>query len=158
MPNGESLRNRYEELKLTQHFTLEELTLSQTAERHGLSNAPNDEALANLMELALLLEDVRYMVRVPVFVSSGYRSPEVNKRVGGAKNSAHLYGRAADIIAPPFTPYDLAERIAVSTLDFDKVILEFGRWVHIQISNNPRRLVLSAIHNGAETEYVTGLT
>jgi len=157
-PDGESLRFRYwQMMKLTDHFTLEELTLSQTAERHGISNAPDDEALANLRELALLLEDIRHMVKVPVIVSSGYRSPEVNSLVGGAPNSAHLYGRAADIIAPPFTPYDLAERIAVSSLQFDKLILEFGRWIHIQIADNPRRLVLSAVHVDGQTEYVTGL-
>ena len=145
-------------MKLTEHFSLEELTFSQTATRHGIDNTPSDEVLANLRGLANFLEEIRRIVGRPIIVTSGYRSPELNAVVGGAKHSAHIEGRAADIISPSFGSIpDLAERIAIQDLEFDQIILEFGRWVHVAVSESPRRQILTAIRGDNGTEYKTGL-
>lgn len=85
--------------QLTRHFTLEELTASATADAHGISNVPTGPARANLEALAETLEVARYILEAPLIVHSGYRSPELNKRVGGAPGSDHAAGLAAD-----FTP------------------------------------------------------
>lgn len=132
-------------MKLSAHFTLEELTFSQTASRAGIDNSPSADVMANLKGLASFLEVIRQKINSPVVVSSGYRSPKLNKRVGGSSTSAHMAGRAADITAPSFgTPRELAELIVALDLEFDQVILEFERWVHVAISEHPRHQILTA--------------
>ena len=150
-------------MRLSAHFTLEELIFSQTATRLGIDNTPTPEVIANLRRLAqTLLEPVRQMIGVPLIVTSGYRSLLLNDKIGGAANSYHIRGCAADCVAPSFgTPYDLAERIVVAELPFDKLILEFGRWVHVQIpaseDETPRRIVLTAKREDGGIRYLPGL-
>lgn len=83
--------------RLTKHFTLEEFTQSKTSERLGIENNPNKSAIRNLKKTARQLEKIRNFVEEPIIITSGFRSPKLNEAVGGAKNSYHLYGRAADI-------------------------------------------------------------
>ncbi|MGE7992780.1 D-Ala-D-Ala carboxypeptidase family metallohydrolase [Pseudomonas sp. NPDC089554] len=140
---------------LTPHFTLEELITSQIAAREGLDNTPAPEALANLKLLCLLLEQVRELVGGPIVVSSGFRCAELNRRVGGAANSAHTQGLAADFNTPACGPRALAERIRDSDLVFDQLILEFDRWVHLAVAaERPRREVLT-VRRG--TGYLPGI-
>ena len=88
-------------MKLSKHFTLEELTRSATAQRLGLDNLPSVHELANLMRLATVLEDVRHVLGSrPILISSGFRSEAVNKAVGGSPSSAHRLGLAADFTCP----------------------------------------------------------
>lgn len=142
-------------MHLTPHFTLEELTASQIAAREGLDNTPGTEALANLKALCSLLEQVRDLVGVPILVSSGFRCAELNRRLGGATNSAHTRGLAADICTSASSPRELAERIRDSGLMFDQLILEFDRWVHLAVAvDKPRREVLT-IRRG--TGYLPGI-
>lgn len=85
-------------MKLSDHFTLEELIASDTAKAKGIDNTPTDEVIANLSVLVVnVLEPLRQYFQVPIFVSSGYRSPKLNKAVGGSSTSHHLTGCAADI-------------------------------------------------------------
>jgi hypothetical protein len=145
-------------MNLTEHFTLEELTFSQTAARHGIDNTPGDKALANLRGLANFLEVIRRIVGKPIIVTSGYRGPELNAVIGGSRTSAHMDGRAADIVSPSFgTPAELAERIAIEDIEFDQVILEFGRWVHVAVAENPRHQILTAVRGESGVEYKAGL-
>lgn len=148
-------------MKLSPHFSLEEFTFSQTAERLLWNNTPDAEVIANLKRVAHALEEVRTIINRPIVITSGYRSPKLNERIGGAKNSAHMRGLAADIIALSFgSPRDLAEMIVISRIEFDKVILEFGRWVHFQVpplGTNARKSILTARHAQEGTEYVAGL-
>lgn len=120
-------------MKLTEHFSLEELTRSQTAARKNLDNTPSPEVVEELKKVALVLEVIRKDLRAPIVVSSGYRSPEVNKAVGGSKTSDHMLGMAADITCPSVSTIDLAERIAEDMDDYGvgQVIHEFGSWVHV---------------------------
>lgn len=138
-------------MNLSNHFTLDEFTVSQTAARRGLDNTPTPEALAALHRTALGLEMVRAMVQAPIIITSGYRSPAVNHAVGGARTSQHTKGEAADIIAPSYgTPEDLVRAIVHHPeMQFDQCILEFGGWCHISFcSSSPRREALVIDRHG----------
>ncbi|MDF0732471.1 D-Ala-D-Ala carboxypeptidase family metallohydrolase [Pseudomonas entomophila] len=142
-------------MHLTPHFTLEEMTASQLAARDGLDNHPDATAQANLVLVCQALEQVRSLVGAPILVSSGYRCPEVNRRVGGSPDSAHQRGLAADFSAVGLTPRELARRIDASPLMFDQLILEFDRWVHLAVSvDAPRRQTLT-VRRG--TGYLPGI-
>lgn len=140
-------------VKLTDHFTLAELTHSQAADRQGLDNTPPPEVITRLTATAHGLEMIRALVQCPLVISSGYRSPAVNAAVGGAKSSQHLTGQAADITAPWFgPPRRLMDAIIKAALPFDQVILEFagqgGGWVHVSFSDQPRGQALVVDHDG----------
>jgi len=145
-------------MNLSKHFSLEELTFSQTATRKGIDNRPDNDELLNLRGLANFLEVIREKVKKPIIITSGYRCPELNRAVGGSRSSAHMEGLAADIIAPSFgTPAELAELIAALDLEFDQVILEFDRWVHVSVSDNPRHQILTALSTPDGTHYEPGI-
>jgi hypothetical protein len=146
-------------MQLTPHFTLEELCFSQEAVRTGLDNTPPPDVVANLLRLAKMLEKVRALLKKPIHISSGYRSPALNARIGGSPKSAHLDGRAADFICPEFgTPYVVAKKIAAARLGYDQMIHEYGRWVHIavpRVNERADRELLSIFEPG---KYLAGLT
>jgi zinc D-Ala-D-Ala carboxypeptidase len=147
--------------KLTSNFSLDELLVSQTAARLGLDNTPSPEVVEELRRLCqLVLQPLRDAAQRPIVISSGYRARKVNKAVGGARLSAHLYGRAADFTIPGETPRATCERIVALGLPFDQVIQEFDRWVHVAIApagGAPRRQVLTARRVGGGTIYEQGL-
>ena len=144
-------------MNLSPHFSLAELTGSQVATRQGIDNTPVPAIIANLTRLAMLLEQVRALVGAPITISSGYRSPALNKAVGGASNSAHVLGLAADISTNKLAPKALAMLIRQSGILFDQLIYE-GTWVHIGLSaGTPRRQVLTAKFAGGSVSYVTGI-
>jgi zinc D-Ala-D-Ala carboxypeptidase len=138
--------------KLSEHFTLEEMTVSQNAARAGISNIPAGQELENLGILAKRMELVRSLLgNVPITVSSGYRSPEVNKLAGGATNSAHLSGLACDFIAPGFgDPLAICHKLEEhkDELQYDQLIHEFASWVHIGFTRGDPRLMALTIDNG----------
>lgn len=142
---------------LTEHFTLEEMTLSQAAARAGMDNTPSPTIVKNLKETCALLEAVRKVLGgVPILISSGYRSPALNKAIGGSKTSAHMEGFAADFTAPAFgTPLQVARAISASGLAYDQLIHEFGVWVHIGLRAGALRKEDLSIFSG--TGYLKGL-
>ena len=110
--------------QLTTHFSLREMTRSQTAARKGIDNQPPADVVANLRDLCVqVLEPVRLHYGVPIIPSSGYRSPALNAAIGGAKNSQHCKGRAVDFEVSGVSNYDLAVWIR-DNLVFDQLILE----------------------------------
>lgn len=147
--------------QLSPHFRLSEFLHSQAAVRLGLANEPPPAALNNLRRVAQSLERVRTVLGdVPLLISSGYRSPDVNRAVGGAANSAHLAGLAADFTAPRFgTPREICRALARASMTFDQLIFE-GTWVHFAIAPagvQPRGERLTAVfHPGAPTTYLKG--
>ena len=144
-------------MQLSKNFSLAELVASQVATRQGIDNAPAPASVANLTRLAALLEQVRAVVGAPITISSGYRSPALNKAVGGAANSAHVLGLAADISTAKLAPKALALLIRQSDIAFDQLIHE-GTWVHIGLSTGvPRRQVLTAKFAGGGVSYVAGI-
>lgn len=133
-------------MKLSDHFSLEEMTKSQTGARKGIDNTPPPEVVENLK---LLCENVLEKVRIhfgrPVIVNSGYRGPKLNKAIGGVKNSQHLTGQAADIEVPGVDNSVLFCWIK-DNLVFDQVILEFHKkgvpdsgWVHVSWNSKGNR-------------------
>jgi len=134
-------------MNLTPHFTLEELTASETAERNGWDNSPNDTELANLTRLADFLEQVKVVLDgKPIMISSGLRTKKVNDAVGSKDSSQHRTGCACDFRVPSMTPDEVVRKIMASGISFDQVIREFDRWTHISIPNtddtSPRKQAL----------------
>ena len=141
-------------MNLSEHFKLEELTRSETAKLKGIDNTPSDLVIENLRALCeYTLEPLRQRLGKPIRVSSGYRSPEVNKAIGGASNSQHVEGKAADITVAGMTVDELFEE-ASKYVAYDQVIQEFGRWVHLSYSNPLRRMRLWAVKTDGKTEYL----
>lgn len=133
-------------MKLTENFSLEEMTVSEIGARRGLDNTPNATEIANLMRTALLLEQVRALIKKPVIVNSAFRSKAVNDAVGSKDTSQHRIGCAADIRVPGMTPKQVVEACLASDIPFDQIIEEFGSWTHISVPNGasdkPRRQAL----------------
>ncbi len=124
-------------MKLTEHFTLEELTASETAERNGWDNIANEQEVANLKRLAGLLEQVKEVLAgKPIMISSGLRTKKVNDAVGSKDTSQHRIGCAADFKVPGMTPDEVVKAIVASGIGYDQVIREFDRWTHISIPNS----------------------
>jgi zinc D-Ala-D-Ala carboxypeptidase len=120
-------------MQLTEHFSLEELVASEFAVRNGIDNTPSEGIVANLRSLAEGLERVRGVLGGrPIHVNSGYRCPALNTAIGGAGNSMHVRGLAADILCPQFgPPLDVCRAIVAAGLVTDQIIHEFGRWSHV---------------------------
>ena len=137
-------------MMLSPNFALSEFTESQTATRLGLDNDPPAELYETLKATARCMEDIRDLLGgKPVLISSAYRSPEVNKAVGGSANSQHTKGEAVDFTCPKFgTPREIVTKIKDSPLLFDQLILEYDRWVHISFSSRNRRQVIIIDRNG----------
>ena len=134
-------------MNLTPHFTLEELTVSETAERNGWDNSPTDAELANLTRLADFLEQVKVVLGgKPIMVNSAFRSKRVNDAVGSKDTSQHRIGCAADIRVPGMTPDQVVKAVIASGIGYDQVIREFDRWTHISVPNSdstaPRKQAL----------------
>jgi len=133
-------------MQLSEHFSLEELTRSEVAERKGLDNTPNASEIANLTRLAALLEQVRSLLNKPIMLNSGFRSKPVNDSVGSKDSSQHRIGCAADIRVPGMTPKQVVEAIIASDIGYDQVIEEFSSWTHISVPNTietkPRKQAL----------------
>jgi hypothetical protein len=121
---------------LSPNFSLEEMVRSQDALRIGINNTPDDDIVAELERLcALLLEPVRTLLGVPLHIDSGYRSPKLNAYVHGAADSAHMYGRAADVIPIGVDLQSSFDAIRHSALPFDQLIGECGpSWLHLAIA------------------------
>lgn len=140
-------------MNLTDHFTLEELTASETAKRKGMDNTPPANVLPVLVRTAQGLERIRTLVGKPIHVNSAYRSPAVNEAVGSKATSQHVKGEAADIVCHGMTPKELAQVIADNrfSLSADQVILEFNSWVHVSFTDRPRHAILTIDADGTRT-------
>ena len=139
--------------RLTPHFTLEEFTFSQTATRKGIDNTPHEGILDNLCILANGMEDVRNLLNAPIYVSSGYRCPELNDLLGSKRTSQHTQGLACDFTSNAYgSPQIIFADIITSDIPFDQLILEFDRWIHISFvedGGTPRKQALIINGEGA---------
>lgn len=132
-------------MKLTENFDLEEFTQSDTALRLGIKNIPGPNIIGNLLILATGLEEVRALLGFPLFINSGYRSPTLNRAVGGSTTSAHCLGYAADFTCRKFgTPDQIVDAIKKSGIKVDQCICE-GTWVHISFAPSMRQEFLRAL-------------
>lgn len=145
-------------MRLTDHFTIEEATVSSTAKKLGLDNSPNSTELWEIKFTAGCMEEVRRLLgNKPIKVNSWFRSAAVNKAVGGVANSQHRKGQAVDFVCPQFgTPLEICRYLSSlkDSLGYDQLILE-PTWVHISfVRNSPRRKDLTLAPGG---KYLNGI-
>lgn len=148
-------------MQLTKNFSRAELLISNTATRLGLSNEPTGHEIEeNLIRTAKYLQTIRDKLGKPIRVLSGYRSPAVNKAVGGSLTSAHMRALAVDMVSPSMDNRDFAEFIR-HNFEYDQLILEFppNGWVHVGIptTHHTRNEVMTAVKVYGKTVYKPGL-
>lgn len=147
--------------KLSDHFSLQEATFSETAHAHNLNNIPSDHTVQVMKQTAFCMERVRAALgNLPLHINSWYRSPEVNTAVGSKSTSQHITGEAVDFTCAEFgTPVSICKKLIElkDLIRFDQIIME-GTWVHISFAistGKPRSQVLSLLRNGS---YSIGIT
>ena len=142
-------------MKLSENFTLEELTFSQTAVRHNINNNPSSSVKNNLRTLAANLEKIRTLLGHPLRISSGFRCMELNRKIGGSVNSAHMDGLAADFTCANFgKPIDIVKALFKSGIKVDQVIEE-GTWTHVSFDPKMRQQFLTATFINGKPSYKT---
>ena len=129
--------------QLSTFFTLEEMLHSQVAARKPIANLPSADEFLTLQATAKRMDEVRRLLCAPVLVSSGYRSAELNRAIGGSKTSSHMRGEAVDFTCPGYgSVRRVFDRIRSSGIKFDQLIFECGEWVHIGFGPKMRGEVL----------------
>ena len=151
-------------MNISKNLSLAEVIRSETAKRRGISNMPTPEHIENFKKLALnIFQPVREHFGVPIHISSGYRSKELNEAIGGATSSQHSSGEAIDIDMDgsnsKVTNKDIFDFIK-NNLNFDQLIWEFGNdknpdWVHVsyESTGKQRKQILKATRSGGKTNY-----
>ena len=151
-------------MQISKHLSLAEVSRSETAKRKGINNTPSGEHLENFKKLAEnIFEPIREHFGVPIHISSGYRSKELNSAIGGSATSQHCSGEAIDIdmdgSASGITNAQVFNFIK-DNLHFDQLIWEFGSnsnpdWVHVsyETTGKQRKQILKAVKSNGKTAY-----
>lgn len=122
------------------NFKISELIHSDIAVQNNINNMPDINALDNLLELTFYcLQPIRDLIKKPIIITSGFRCSKVNFFAGGAINSQHLYGQAADFVINGMTPKEIVEIVKKSDIEYDQLINEFDKWVHISFNKDKNR-------------------
>jgi len=150
-------------MKLSENFTLSEMTKSQTAIRKNIDNTPTDEHIENLKHVAeTLLQPIRNHFGKPVTVSSGYRSVDLCEAIGSSSKSQHAKGEAADFEIGGVDNKELGLWIR-DNIEYDQLILEFyndgdpnSGWIHCSMvkDREPRKSTLKAVKSNGKTQYI----
>lgn len=122
------------------NFSISELIKSDKAKQKGIKNTPTISIVDNMLELIVYcLQPVRDYLKKPMIITSGYRNAQLNTLVGGAKNSQHLEGKAADFIIKGESVASIIFKIQTSNLEYDQLINEHDKWVHISYNKGHNR-------------------
>ena len=152
-------------MKLSENLMLSEVIRSESAKRRGIDNMPTAEHIANLKVLAeKIFQPIRENFRVPIHISSGYRSKALNTAIGGSLTSQHCTGEALDIDMDG-SPHGVTNadvfNFIKNKLDFCQLIWEFGSatnpdWVHVsyKVKGGNRKQVLKAVKVNNQTKYI----
>lgn len=150
-------------MQLSKNLSIAEMIRSESAKRKGISNMPTEEHLANMKKLATnVFQPIREYFNVPIHISSGYRSLELNKAIKGSKTSQHCTGEAIDIDmdGTKVTNKQVFDYIK-NNIVFDQMIWEFGTdlnpdWVHVsyESTGKQRKQILKAIKKNGKTSYI----
>jgi len=150
-------------MQISKHLNLAEVTRSDSAKRKGISNQPTAEHIENFKKLAVnIFEPIREHFKVPILISSGYRSKELNSAIGGSLTSQHCQGEAIDIDMDGSGTISNADvfKYIKENLNFDQLIWEFGTkenpdWVHVSFESTgkQRKQILRATKVNGKTNY-----
>ena len=151
-------------MKLSEHLDLSEVISSDSAKRNGISNMPITQHIENFKILAeKVFEPIRTHFGCPIHISSGYRSIELNKCIGGSLTSQHCSGEAIDIDmdgSPSGVTNKMVFDYIKDNLEFDQLIYEFGDsknpdWVHVsyESTGKQRKQILKAVRVNGKTTY-----
>lgn len=149
-------------MKISDHISMKEAVRSNTAKRLGIENFPDNQALINMQTLAeKVFEPLRNNFAETIYISSFYRSPELNKAIGGSTKSQHCHGEAIDIddVYSKAKNSDFFDYIKYN-LEFDQLIWEFGDdnnpdWVHVSYrEGSNRKRILKGIKQNGKTVYI----
>lgn len=156
---------------ISDHISYKEAIRSNTAVRYGIENRPGEIALLNMKNVArILFEPMRKYFQVPIYISSFFRSPELNRIIGGSENSSHMMGEAIDVDADVFnkrlrdgellTNRDIFHYLLNESESFDQLIWEYGdkdgpAWVHFSYRDKRtnRNQVLQAVRRWDEKKH-----
>jgi len=152
-------------MQISKHLSLAEVSRSETAKRKGINNTPSGEHLENFKKLAEnIFEPIREHFGVPIHISSGYRSKELNAAVGGSASSQHCSAEAIDIDmegSPNGVTNKMVFDFIKDNLNFDQLLWEFGNdsnpdWVHVsyESTGKQRKQILKVIKANGKTSYV----
>ena len=140
-------------MRLSRNFMVREFTNSTTAARRGISNSPTEEHMANLKRLVdSVIQPLRDKIG-PIRISSGYRSPKLNRAIGGSSRSQHCKGMASDLQFVRDNTMDnkiIFDNVIEMGLNFDQMINEFDyKWIHISYNQKKnRKQILEAYKDG----------
>ena len=152
-------------MQISKHLSLAEVSRSETAKRKGINNTPSGEHLENFKKLAEnIFEPIREHFGVPIHISSGYRSKELNAAVGGSSSSQHCSAEAIEIDmdgSPNGVTNKMVFDFIKDNLNFDQLLWEFGNdsnpdWVHVsyESTGKQRKQILKVIKANGKTSYV----
>lgn len=131
-------------MNLTPHFTIEELAGTSNAQYKKLNLLKAQDQMGRMYQLAGFAERVREIVGKPLIITSGYRCPELNKAIGGAITSQHIFAEAIDIVVKGMSVQDVFNRIVTSDLKYNQIIIERNKsgsqWVHVSIGSYKQKL------------------
>ena len=149
--------------KISKNITYNEAVHSNTAKRKGIENIPNENQIANMMTIAeMIFQPLRSYVGGPIKITSFFRSPELNRAIGGSKSSQHCKGQAMDLddVYGHKTNAEMFDYIR-ENLDFDQLIWEFGddnnpNWIHVSYVDKQenRNRCLKAYKKNGKTKYM----
>ena len=149
-------------MKISEHISMKEALRSNTAQRLGIDNMPDNDTFVSMQITAEhIFEPLRNHFNEPIYISSFYRSPELNKAIGGSAKSQHCKGEAIDIddVYSKASNADFFNYIK-DKLEFDQLIWEFGddenpAWVHVSYNLGKNRMrILKAIKENGRTKYI----
>ena len=146
-------------MRLSKNFLLSEITHSNTAKRLGITNAPGKEHLSNIQALIRKVVQPMRDALGPIRISSGYRSPELNRAIGGSLKSQHCKGQALDLQfwkSGKMNNKAIYDWVIANDIKFDQMINEFDfSWIHISFKeDNNRKQILEAYKDeDGDTKY-----
>lgn len=122
------------------NFSISELIHSDNAIKAGIDNTPNIAQIDNLLNLIFYcLQPIRDKLKKPMIITSGFRNSRVNFLAGGKANSQHLEGKAVDFHVNGMTPAQIIDFIVKTNIEYDQLINEYNKWVHISFDKNHNR-------------------
>lgn len=138
------------------NFKMSELIYSEKAIENNINNMPDINSLDNMLDLIVnCLQPIRNKLDKPMIITSGYRNSQVNKLIGGASNSQHLYGQACDFIVNGMTPKQIIDFIKKSGVKFTQLIEEYNlntSWTHVSYNKNDLKCEVLCYKNGIYTK------